>query len=171
MRLEAGQKPMPVVNQSASCVSLRLNTGIVASAGTVAVEPVNRASGGLAVASGCRALPILAACQSPSVTPRHALALHETVRVSLEFKESFFSRGNPSPRPAGGRGKFATIIRLGVPPFERRCFLDILRHWRILAAMVFEEFAPFTRRVMDLLDDDDLADVQGLLLARPTRAR
>ncbi|HEX7577495.1 MAG TPA: hypothetical protein VF430_05595 [Verrucomicrobiae bacterium] len=36
-----------------------------------------------------------------------------------------------------------------------------------MAAMVFEEFAPFTRRVMDLLDDDDLADVQGLLLARP----
>jgi hypothetical protein len=33
--------------------------------------------------------------------------------------------------------------------------------------MVFEEFAPFTRRVVDLLDDDDLADVQGLLLARP----
>jgi hypothetical protein len=29
--------------------------------------------------------------------------------------------------------------------------------------MVFEEFAPFTRRVMDLLDDDDLARVQGLL--------
>jgi hypothetical protein len=29
--------------------------------------------------------------------------------------------------------------------------------------MVFEEFAPFTRRVMDLLDDDDLADVQGLI--------
>ena len=33
--------------------------------------------------------------------------------------------------------------------------------------MVFEEFAPFTRRVMELLDDDDLAKVQGLLLARP----
>jgi len=33
--------------------------------------------------------------------------------------------------------------------------------------MVFEEFAPFTRRVMVLLDDDDLARVQGLLLARP----
>ena len=33
--------------------------------------------------------------------------------------------------------------------------------------MVFEEFAPFTRRVVDLLDDDDLAKVQGLLLARP----
>jgi len=32
--------------------------------------------------------------------------------------------------------------------------------------MVFEEFAPFTRRVMELMDDDDLADVQGLLLAR-----
>ena len=30
--------------------------------------------------------------------------------------------------------------------------------------MVFEEFAPFTRRVMVLLDDDDLARVQGLLL-------
>jgi hypothetical protein len=29
--------------------------------------------------------------------------------------------------------------------------------------MVFEEFAPFTRRVVDLLDDDDLARVQGLL--------
>lgn len=33
--------------------------------------------------------------------------------------------------------------------------------------MVFEEFAPFTRRVVALLDDDDLARVQGLLLARP----
>jgi hypothetical protein len=33
--------------------------------------------------------------------------------------------------------------------------------------MVFEEFAPFTRRVMVLLDDDDLARVQGLLLVRP----
>ena len=33
--------------------------------------------------------------------------------------------------------------------------------------MVFEEFAPFTRRVADLLDDDDLARVQGQLLARP----
>jgi hypothetical protein len=33
--------------------------------------------------------------------------------------------------------------------------------------MVFEEFAPFTRRVADLLDDDDLAQVQGLLLTRP----
>jgi hypothetical protein len=26
-----------------------------------------------------------------------------------------------------------------------------------MAQMIFEEFAPFTRRVMDLLDDDDLA--------------
>jgi len=33
--------------------------------------------------------------------------------------------------------------------------------------MVFEEFAPFTRRVAELLDDDELAQVQGLLLARP----
>jgi len=33
--------------------------------------------------------------------------------------------------------------------------------------MVFEEFAPFTKRVMDLMDDDDLARVQVLLLARP----
>ena len=33
--------------------------------------------------------------------------------------------------------------------------------------MVFEEFAPFTRRVMDLLDEEDLARVQGLLLVRP----
>ena len=46
-------------------------------------------------------------------------------------------------------------------------FLDILRHWRIVELMVFEEFAPFTRRVMDLLDDEDLARVQGLLLVRP----
>jgi len=37
----------------------------------------------------------------------------------------------------------------------------------MLAAMVFEEFAPFTRRAMELLDDDDLAQVQELLLARP----
>ena len=35
-----------------------------------------------------------------------------------------------------------------------------------MASMVFEEFAPFTRRVVDLLDDDDLARVQGLLLTR-----
>lgn len=33
--------------------------------------------------------------------------------------------------------------------------------------MVFEEFAPFTRRVLDLLDDEDLARVQNRLLARP----
>src|ERR1700721_1462419 len=33
--------------------------------------------------------------------------------------------------------------------------------------MVFEEFAPFTRRVADLLDDDDLAQMQGSLLTRP----
>jgi hypothetical protein len=45
--------------------------------------------------------------------------------------------------------------------------LDILRHWRSLVAMVFEEFASFTRRVMELMDDDDLARVQGLLLSRP----
>jgi len=33
--------------------------------------------------------------------------------------------------------------------------------------MVFEEFAPFTRHVQELLDDEDLAQVQGLLLAHP----
>ncbi len=33
--------------------------------------------------------------------------------------------------------------------------------------MVFEELAPFTRRVMQLLEDDELARVQALLLARP----
>lgn len=33
--------------------------------------------------------------------------------------------------------------------------------------MVFEEYAAFTRRMGDLLDDDDLAKVQALLLARP----
>jgi hypothetical protein len=33
--------------------------------------------------------------------------------------------------------------------------------------MVFEEFAPFTRRAADLMDDDDLARVQGQLLAWP----
>lgn len=45
--------------------------------------------------------------------------------------------------------------------------LDILRQWRNLPSMVFEEFAPFTRRVADLLDDDDLARIQAQLLARP----
>jgi len=45
--------------------------------------------------------------------------------------------------------------------------LDTLRRWRKLHSMVFEEFAPFSRRVTDLLDDDDLARVQMLLLARP----
>ncbi|MGO8764447.1 MAG: type II toxin-antitoxin system RelE/ParE family toxin [Limisphaerales bacterium] len=33
--------------------------------------------------------------------------------------------------------------------------------------MVFEEFAPFTKRVMYLLNNDELADEQRLLLARP----
>ena len=33
--------------------------------------------------------------------------------------------------------------------------------------MVFEEFAPFTRRVQELLDDEDLAQVQGMLFVRP----
>ncbi len=33
--------------------------------------------------------------------------------------------------------------------------------------MVFEELAPFTKRVMDLLEDEELAGVQGRLLARP----
>ena len=37
--------------------------------------------------------------------------------------------------------------------------------------MVFEEFAPFTRRVMELMSDDDLARVQLLLLARPDAGR
>lgn len=37
--------------------------------------------------------------------------------------------------------------------------------------MVFEEFAPFTRRVMELLSDDDLARVQVLLLERPDAGR
>jgi len=33
--------------------------------------------------------------------------------------------------------------------------------------MVFEEYPAFTRRVVELLEDDDLARVQGILLARP----
>ena len=33
--------------------------------------------------------------------------------------------------------------------------------------MVFEEFAPFTRRVMELLDDDELGQGQVLLLGQP----
>ena len=108
--------PSPV-NQSASCEATRRKAGVVASVGTVAVEPVNRASGGWAVASGCRVLPTLAACQSPSVTLRHALALHETVRVSLEFKESFFSRGNPSHALPPGGGISRQPCAFGVPPF------------------------------------------------------
>ena len=37
--------------------------------------------------------------------------------------------------------------------------------------MVFEEFTPFTRRVMDLLDDDELGQVQMLLFLRPGAGR
>ncbi|MCI0536466.1 MAG: hypothetical protein L0Z50_14695 [Verrucomicrobiales bacterium] len=37
--------------------------------------------------------------------------------------------------------------------------------------MVFEEFAPFTRRTIELLDDDELAEVQMLLLLRPGAGR
>lgn len=35
--------------------------------------------------------------------------------------------------------------------------------WRV----IFEEYPPFTRRVLDLLDDDELAQVQRLLFVRP----
>lgn len=37
----------------------------------------------------------------------------------------------------------------------------------MIPGMVFEEFAPFTKRVMYLLNNDELADEQRLLLARP----
>ena len=46
-------------------------------------------------------------------------------------------------------------------------FLASIRHWRKLLPMVFEEFPPFTRRVLELLEDEDLAQVQALLLTRP----
>jgi hypothetical protein len=46
------------------------------------------------------------------------------------------------------------LIRL-----EKKSVLDILRHWRIFASMVFEEFAPFTRRVMVLLMRPDAGKV------------
>jgi hypothetical protein len=45
--------------------------------------------------------------------------------------------------------------------------LAVIRQWRNGSRRVFEEFAPFTRRVLDLLDDEDLARVQALLLVRP----
>ena len=45
--------------------------------------------------------------------------------------------------------------------------VDRLRHRRKLAAMVFEEFPPFTRRLLALLNDDDFARLQVLLLTRP----
>ncbi len=37
--------------------------------------------------------------------------------------------------------------------------------------MVFEEFSPFARRVGGLLDDDELARVQRLLMARPNAGK
>jgi hypothetical protein len=117
----------------------------VAGAGLVAVEPVNRASG-LAVASGCRIMPTLAAlgvgcrehvrqgwqgCQSPGVvvgpvhgrqvvtvasgspghvTPRHALALGETVRQ----QGILFCAARPVPTVSGGEGEFAFAVRAWV---------------------------------------------------------
>ena len=66
-----------------------------------------------------------------------------------------------------GRGNYANHPINGVHAFDGNAILDIIRHWRILASMVFEELAPFTKRVTDLMDDDDLARVQLLLLARP----
>jgi hypothetical protein len=36
---------------------------------------------------------------------------------------------------------------------------------------VFEEFAPFTRRVVSLLDDDEFARLQALLVVRPGRGK
>jgi hypothetical protein len=75
--------------------------------GLFAVEPVNRASG-LAVAVTLP--PTLAACQSPgvTVTPRHALALRETVRQ----QGIHFFVGRPVPRMPGHGGNFTPAMRV-----------------------------------------------------------
>jgi hypothetical protein len=84
--------------------------------GLLPVEPVNRASG-LAVA--VTSPPTMAACQSPGVTatPRHALAFRETVRVNLEFKESFFSRGATRPPPLHREGEIHARHSRMIPAF------------------------------------------------------
>jgi hypothetical protein len=80
-------------------------------------------------ASGLRSATARAAKQSAGARPH--LAKHFSVftnfvsRVILnDVKESFFSRRRPVPAGCRGEGDFATVIRLGVPPFKRRCFLD-----------------------------------------------
>jgi hypothetical protein len=78
-----------------------------------------------------------------------------------------FFLADPSLPGAGGRGKIRARQSRRSPAFDGNAILDTLRHWRILASIVFEEFAPFTRRVMELLDDDGLVRVQEQLLARP----
>ncbi len=60
-------------------ISQRLNTGIVAIVGTVAVEPVNCASG-LAVA--VTSPPILAACHSRRASPSRRVTRARSVRLS-----------------------------------------------------------------------------------------
>jgi len=80
-----------------SRVSQRRKAGTGASVGTVAVEPVNRASG-LAVASGCRVLPTLAAlgvgCRE-RVRQGWPDASHPALRSGLPAATGFASRHAP----------------------------------------------------------------------------
>jgi hypothetical protein len=54
-----------------------------------------------------------------------------------------------------------------IPQAESFSTIGIIRQYRITAPIVFEEFASFTRHVLELPDDEQLADVQELLLTRP----
>jgi hypothetical protein len=100
---------------------------------------------------------------------------------SGQWKTNFFSLRLKSRRREGGRSVkvFARNLHSCQPDFSfcttfahvaglhrfctrisaARCQLDTVRQWRNVFAMVFEEFAPFPRRMTGLLDDDDLARV------------
>jgi hypothetical protein len=96
-----------------SRVSQRRKAGIVASVRTVAVEPVNPASG-LAVASGCRVLPTLAAL---------GIGYRERVR---QMRTLFF--GRLSRRCGGVGGKSQTpVSRAGEVFRERSIFRELVR--------------------------------------------
>ena len=137
MRRDALYAPTRPVKR-ASCVSQRRKAGIVASVGTVAVWPVNRTSG-LAVASGCRVLPTLAALgigYRERVRQGWPDASHPALRSGLPAATGFASRhapgkvqdcpvsprrfparwrsGKPSPRHRRQRQSFGTNCRESV---------------------------------------------------------
>lgn len=50
---------------------------------------------------------------------------------------------------------------------QKRAKLDKVRHWRIFSVMVIVETSIFTKRIQELMNDDQYKDLQEALVVRP----